>query len=135
MIYGVGTDVCDINRMAAAFSRRGIRFARKILGERELQIFEQRHAQSSARGIGFLATRFSAKEALSKAVGLGMQWPMAWHAVEILPGLLGKPELRLYGKLAQWFSQQRLVAHVSLSDEVHYVVSFVVVEIQIKNEE
>jgi holo-[acyl-carrier protein] synthase len=134
MIYGVGTDVCDVGRMAGAFSRRGMRFARKILGEQELQIFAQRHAQAPARGISFLATRFSAKEALSKAIGLGMQWPMAWHAVEILPGLLGKPDLRLYGKLAQWFAQQGLVAHVSLSDEVHHVVSFVVVEIQTNTE-
>jgi holo-[acyl-carrier protein] synthase len=128
VIYGIGTDICDVRRIAAAFARRGERFAERVLGEREIAVFQARRAKVEARGISFLATRFSAKEAFSKAIGLGMHMPMTWRHCEILNAPSGKPEVRLSGDLAAWFAAEGLSAQVSLSDETDYAVSFVVVE-------
>ncbi len=128
MIYGIGTDVCDIRRIEATLQRRGDRFAEKVLGPEEWQVFRQRRARTERRGIAYLATRFSAKEAFSKAIGLGMRMPMTWRACEILnlPG--GQPTVSLHGELAAWFAERGLSAHVSVSDESQYAAAFVVVE-------
>ncbi|HEY0857126.1 MAG TPA: holo-ACP synthase [Albitalea sp.] len=128
MIYGLGTDVCDIRRIAATLQRRGERFAERVLGPTELQVFRERRARVEARGVAHLATRFSAKEAFSKAIGLGLHAPMAWRDCEILNERSGKPFVRLHGELAAWFEARRLVAHVTVSDESDYATSFVVVE-------
>jgi holo-[acyl-carrier protein] synthase len=129
MIYGVGTDICDVRRIAATLERRGERFAEKVLGPREIEVFRARRAKVEARGISYLATRFSAKEAFSKAIGLGMRMPMTWRACEIINAANGKPEIKLHGDLARWFAEKNLRAHVSLSDETTHAASFVVVEI------
>jgi len=128
MIYGTGTDICDVRRIAAAYARRGDRFAERVLGPRELVVFHARYAKVASRGISFLATRFSAKESFSKAIGLGMRMPMTWRACEILNAPSGKPEIHLTGALAIWFEARGLIAQVTLSDESDYAVSFVVVE-------
>lgn len=127
-LYGIGTDICDVRRIAATLARRGDRFAEKVLGPTELKVFHDRRAKVEARGIAHLATRFSAKEAFSKAIGLGMRMPMTWRACEILNERSGKPVVRLHGELAAWFEARGLVAHVTVSDETDYAASFVVVE-------
>jgi len=128
MIYGVGTDICDVRRIAATFQRRGHRFAEKVLGPHEIEVFRQRLAKVETRGISYLATRFSAKEAFSKAIGLGMRMPMTWRDCEVVKAASGKPEIRLHGELAAWFDTRGLKAHVSVTDETDYAASFVVVE-------
>ena len=128
MIYGIGTDILDIRRLRATLQRRGDRFAEKVLGEQELAVYRARSARVAQRGLSFLATRFSAKEAFSKAIGMGMRMPMTWRACEILNAASGKPQIRLHGALADWFAQRGLRAHVSLSDESDYAAAFVVVE-------
>ncbi|MCW5632616.1 MAG: holo-ACP synthase [Rubrivivax sp.] len=129
MIYGIGTDLCDLRRMAQTLERRGERFAERVLGPAELRVFRARRARHPARGLRFLATRFSAKEAFSKAIGLGIRTPMTWSACEILNEPSGKPVVRLGGALADWFTARGLVAHVSVTDESDYVAAFVVVEV------
>jgi holo-[acyl-carrier protein] synthase len=128
MIYGVGTDICDVRRIAIALERRGERFAEKVLGPHEIEVFRQRLAKVRSRGISYLATRFSAKEAFSKAIGMGMRMPMTWRDCEIVKAPSGQPLIRLRGELAVWFAERRLSAHVSVSDENDYAASFVVVE-------
>ena len=128
MIYGIGTDICDVRRMAATFERRGERFAARVLGPHEMEVFHFRLDKVEERGINYLATRFSAKEAFSKAIGLGLRMPMTWRDCEIVNAPSGKPTIRLHGKLAEWFAARRLVAHVSVTDETDYAASFVVVE-------
>ena len=108
MIYGIGTDICDIRRIEATLARRGPRFAEKVLGPHEIEVFRARSAAVPARGVRYLATRFSAKEAFSKAIGLGMRMPMTWRACEIVKARSGKPEIALHGALAEWFSQRGL---------------------------
>ena len=128
MVRGIGTDICDIRRIRAALQRHGERFAEKVLGPNEIEVFRARRARVEDRGVAYLATRFSAKEAFSKAIGLGLRSPMRWRDCETLNRPSGQPEIRLHGALAAWFDQQGLVAHVSLTDESDYATSFVVVE-------
>ena len=128
MIYGVGTDICDVRRIAASLARRGDRFAERVLGPHEIEVFRARRAKVEARGISYLATRFSAKEAFSKAIGTGMHMPMTWRACEVVKAPSGKPQIRLHGELAAWFQANRLRAHLSITDETDYAASFVVVE-------
>ena len=128
MIYGIGTDICDVRRIAAVLDRHGERFAAKVLCPNEMATWRARSARWPERGVRYVATRFSAKEAFSKAVGLGMRMPMTWLRCEVgrLPS--GEPTLVLHGELKNWFEDRGLRAKVSLSDETDYAVSFVVVE-------
>ncbi len=128
MIYGIGTDICDIRRIRASLERHGERFAKRILSEGELATWKARNARWPDRGISFLATRFSAKEAFSKAIGMGMRLPMTWRHCEIAKAASGKPEIVLYGALKTWFAVRGLTAHVSLTDESDYAASFCVIE-------
>ena len=128
MIYGIGTDICDIRRIAATFERQGERFAHKVLSDAEFAIWQARSARWPKRGLRYLATRFSAKEAFSKAIGLGMRMPMSWRLCEIVNEKSGKPMIVLHGGLKEWFEAQGLSAHVTVTDETDYAASFVVVE-------
>jgi holo-[acyl-carrier protein] synthase len=128
VIHGIGTDLCDIERIAAALARRGERFAEKLLGPHEIAVFRERRARVAARGISFLATRFSAKEAFSKAIGLGLRAPMRWRDCEVVNAPGGRPQIRLHGALLAWCESRGLSAQVSLSDEGRYACAFVVVE-------
>jgi holo-[acyl-carrier-protein] synthase len=127
-IYGVGTDICDVRRIEAALERHGERFALKVLGPHELEVFRQRLAAHRARGVRYLATRFSAKEAFSKAIGMGMRMPKTRRACEVVKAASGQPGIRLHGELARWFDERRLRAHLSVTDESDYAAAFVVVE-------
>ena len=128
MVYGIGTDICDVRRIRASLERHGERFARKILSDAELATWKARSARWPERGVRYLATRFSAKEAFSKAVGLGMRMPMTWRLCEIGKLASGKPVIVLHGGLKEWFDAQGLSALVSVTDETDYAASFVVVE-------
>ncbi len=128
MIYGIGTDICDIRRIRDTLERRGERFAEKVLGPHEIEVFRERLARVPARGVAYLATRFSAKEAFSKAIGMGMRMPMTWRDCEIVKASSGKPGIQLHGALARWFDDKGLRAHVTVTDETEYAAAFVVVE-------
>lgn len=128
MIYGIGTDICDVRRIRASVERHGERFAHKILSDVEFATWQARSARWPERGIRYLATRFSAKEAFSKAIGLGMRLPMSWRLCEVGKLASGKPCIVLHGGLKTWFEAQGLSAHVSVTDETDYAASFCVIE-------
>ena len=128
MIYGIGTDICDVRRIRASLERHGERFAKKILADGELATWKARSARWPDRGVSYLATRFSAKEAFSKAIGMGMRMPMTWRLCEVGKLPSGQPVLVLHGVLREWFEARGLSAHVSVTDESDYAASFVVVE-------
>jgi len=127
MIYGIGTDIVQISRVEAALARSGPRFAEKILGPQELAKYHARSAKNAVRGLRFLATRFSAKEAFSKAIGMGMRMPMTWRSMQMLNDPSGKPVIVCSGALDEFMRQNRLSAQVSISDEADYGVAFVIV--------
>lgn len=128
MIFGIGSDILRIERIEAALARRGDRFAEKILGPQELQKYHHRKSKIAVRGLRFLATRFAAKEAFSKAIGLGIRMPMTWRAVQVLNEPSGKPVLVTTGALSEFMQLHGLTAQVSITDEVDYAVAFVIVE-------
>ena len=127
MIYGIGTDIVQISRVEAALLRSGPRFAEKILGPEELVKYHARSAKHAVRGLRFLATRFSAKEAFSKAIGLGMRMPMTWRSAQMLNAPGGKPVIVCSGALEEFMRANGLSAQVSVSDEADYAVAFVIV--------
>ena len=128
MIYGIGTDICDIRRIRASLDKHGERFAQKVLSDNELSTYRARRERWPERGVRYVATRFSAKEAFSKAIGLGMRMPMTWRLCEVAKLPTGQPTLVLHGVLKAWFEAKGLSAHVSVSDESDYATSYVVVE-------
>ena len=128
MIFGIGTDICDIRRIQATFERQGDRFVRKVLSDAEVVVWQKRSARRPQRGLRFLATRFSAKEAFSKAIGLGMRMPMTWRHCEVAKLPTGQPVIVLHGALKEWFEARNLQVHLSVTDESDYAASFCVVE-------
>ena len=95
-----------------------------------MKMYRARSQRWPERGIRFVATRFSAKEAFSKAVGLGMRMPMTWRHCEIGKLPSGQPTIILHGELKTWFEAKGLNAHITVTDEVDYAASFCVVEAQ-----
>ena len=127
-VAGIGSDILRLERIVRAYQRQGARFSQRILGEQELEVFHRRLARDTSRGMRYLATRFAAKEAFSKAIGLGIHSPMSWTRMQVLNAPSGKPQVSLNGPLAPWYAERFGAAHVSLSDESDIVMAFVVVE-------
>jgi len=127
-IGGIGVDLLRVDRIAHVYARHGERFVRRILGEAEILVFQRRWQRDPQRGLRYLATRFAAKEAFSKAIGLGMRSPMAWHRMQALNAPGGKPRVALSEPLASWYAQRFGAAHLSMTDEADMVAAFVVVE-------
>lgn len=130
MIFGIGSDIAHVPRFERLYAKQGDRFARHILTPHELAQFQVRHARSAPRGLRFLATRFAAKEAFSKACGLGLRMPMHWHTVQVLNLPSGKPTMQGLGAMAAWLAEKNLITHLTMSDEQEYAVAYVVLETQ-----
>ena len=124
MIYGVGTDVVEISRIQAALARHGERFARRILCPPELARF-----QSHRLPANYLAKRFAAKEAFTKALGTGIKSPANWHGVWVRNLASGKPVLEFSEALQRFLKAKGVsTAHVSLSDEKGVAFATVILE-------
>lgn len=124
MISGIGIDIVQVDRVAAVHARYGHKFARRVLAPDELQRFE-----SYAQPVRFLAMRFAAKEAVSKALGTGFRRGVSLRLIEVTHNAAGKPSLRLHGAVAELAAHQGVTAtHVSLTDERDYAAAVVVFE-------
>ena len=124
MIYGVGQDLVEIPRIERALARFGERFARRILCEPELARF-RRHRLPAA----FLAKRFAAKEAFTKALGTGIHAPANWHGMWVINLRSGKPELQFTPALRDLLEQRGIRrAHLSLTDERALAAATVILE-------
>jgi len=128
-IAGVGIDLLRIDRIDRALARHGERFAQKILGPDELLTFARRYGRDARRGVRYLATRFAAKEAFSKAIGLGMHLPMWWTRMQTLNAPGGRPMVVLAEPLRSWYAARFGAAHISLTDEHDLAAAYVVVEL------
>ena len=120
MIIGIGTDIVEIARMAAAIERNPQRFPERVLTASEL--VEYHTAKNKPR---FLAKRFAAKEACSKAFGTGIGKDIAFTDIEISHEESGKPIITIVNGS---FSNRPLNIHLSISDEVSYAIAYVVIE-------
>jgi holo-[acyl-carrier protein] synthase len=131
MIYGVGTDIVVISRIRDLVARWGDRFPRRVLGPDELREYRRRHSRGTPgpeRAVRYLAKRFAAKEAFSKAIGLGLRGPMTLLSLQVLNDPRGRPVAVPRNALVNWLEERGLVVHVSISDEVDSALAFVVVE-------
>ncbi|SJZ88122.1 Holo-[acyl-carrier protein] synthase [Vibrio cincinnatiensis] len=123
-IIGLGTDITEIVRIEKALSRSGDAFAARILTPEELVIFQV--LKQKAR---YLAKRFAAKEAASKALGTGIAHGVSFQDFQINNDVNGKPLLILSGKAAEFATAAQVTSiHLSLSDERHYALATVILE-------
>ncbi len=128
MILGIGSDLCDIDRIARSLERFGERFTHRIFTEGERRKSDRRAARAAS-----YARRFAAKEACAKALGTGLRAGVFWRDMEVvnLPG--GAPTLRLSGGAAARLAGMlpaghEAVIHVSLTDDPPMAQAFVVIE-------
>lgn len=123
MILGVGTDILQISRIEQALERTP-KLAERILTSLEQALFSEE--KQPAR---FLAKRFAAKEAVTKALGTGIGRGVSWHHIEIDKDELGRPLVALNGGAAERASELGIAnIQISYSDEKEYIVAFVVAE-------
>ena len=124
MIVGIGVDIAETARFEQLSLRFGERFARRILTDDELLVFASRKNSNN-----YLATRFAAKEAVAKALGVGIGKQLGFHSIQIDNDSNGKPLLRFRGSAVDLVAEHKIGnAMISLSDEKHYVVAMVVLE-------
>jgi holo-[acyl-carrier protein] synthase len=124
MIFGVGTDVVEIERIRKALERFGDKFAKRVLCEPELRRFRAHRLPAN-----YLAKRFAAKEAFTKALGTGIRSPANWHGVWVVNLSSGKPVLEFSEPLKKFLKKQGVArAHLSLSDEKGVAFATVILE-------
>ncbi len=125
MIYGIGVDLVRVSRIAAALERHGDRFLNRIFTPREIE-----HCQGKSWTVNGLALRFAAKEAFSKALGVGLrQGGIRWREVEVLPDPRGKPEIFVSGRAEQLCREAGITGmHLTLTDEDNQALAVVILE-------
>ena len=126
MIYGIGVDLVRVDRLARVLERYGERFLKRVFTDREIAYCRGRAKQ----GVYQFAQRFAAKEAFSKALGVGLrEGGIRWREVEVLPDPRGKPEIQVTGRAAQFCRDNDIRGlHLSLTDEDNFAVAMVVLE-------
>lgn len=124
MILGTGIDIIEVARIAASFEKFGGKFVNRILLPDEIA-----YCLSHKNPAPFLAVRFAAKEAVSKAFGTGIGAALGWRDMEIRRKESGEPYVVLHGKGRELFAargaQQLLV---SLSHTEHYAAATAILE-------
>ena len=124
MIYGIGVDLVEIRRMEGVIERWGDRFVRRVFTPDEMEICRGRSHPPAA-----FSLRFAAKEAFSKALGLGMKRGVRWRDIEVFHYPGGRPGLRVHGRSSEICKEEGITGlHLSLSDEGNYGVAMVVLE-------
>jgi len=124
MIVGIGVDIVDVTRIERLYAEYGIRLAERILARDERTAFA-----TSTRQTWYLANRFAAKEALSKALGTGLRYPVTLHAISVSSDGVGKPTLGFNGPLPDYLASRGIVRHhLSISHEKGLACAMVVLE-------
>ncbi len=126
MIYGIGVDLVRVDRVARVLARYGERFLKRVFTAREIAYCQGRARQ----GVYQFAQRFAAKEAFSKALGVGLrEGGIRWREVEVLPDPRGKPVIQVTGRAARLCEENGIRGlHLSLTDEDNFAVAMVVLE-------
>ena len=124
MIFGIGTDIVDINRIKSMDSLSA--FANKILSENEIKVFSNLEEGKQAT---YLSKQFAGKEAISKAIGTGISRDIKFKEIEILRDERGRPIFNPVENLKEILANLGITkTHVSLSDEKDYAIAFAILE-------
>ena len=124
MIFGIGTDIVDINRIKSMDSLSA--FADKILSENEIKVFSDLKEGKQAT---YLSKQFAGKEAISKAIGTGISGDIKFKEIEILRDERGRPIFNPVENLKEILANLGITkTHVSLSDEKDYAIAFAILE-------
>ncbi|MBI1326777.1 MAG: holo-ACP synthase [Alphaproteobacteria bacterium] len=118
-IQGIGTDMVEVARIEKLLQNKAKRFLEKVFTSAEIK---------EGASANHYAKRFAAKEACLKALGTGMREGLRWHDMEITNDALGCPHLSLSGEALRLTGTETPRIHVSLSDETHYALAFVIIE-------
>ena len=135
MILGIGTDLTNITRIKTLIDRYGDKFRNKVFSKSE-----QKKAWSKKTEAANLAKRWAAKEACSKALGVGFSMKVSWRDITISNLKSGQPTVNLHG-----WAKKRLndltpngyqsTIHVSLTDDYPWAQAFVLIDINLKIEQ
>lgn len=123
MIFGIGTDIVAIARIAEMHQRHPVRTLDKLLAP-----MERNPCLESTAPNRFLAKRFAAKEAFGKALGTGIRAPALLTAMAVIHDPSGKPSFTFDQGLSDFLNARGLAAHLSISDEQDYALAFVILE-------
>ena len=128
MILGIGTDLCNIDRIEATLARFGDRFRNRVFTERE-----QSRAENRQDVAGTYAKRWAAKEACSKALGTGLRMGIAWKDMGVTNLRSGQPVMHVTGWAAERLAAMTppghtATIHVTLTDDHPWAQAFVVIE-------
>ena len=128
MILGIGTDLCNIERIAGVLERHGDRFRNRVFTPTELAKAARRKDEA-----GTLAKRWAAKEACSKALGTGLAMGISWKDMAVTNLRSGQPVMQLTGWAAERLSAMtpagyEAIVHVTLTDDHPWAQAFVVIE-------
>ena len=128
MILGIGTDLANIDRIAATLDRFGDRFRNRVFTPAE-----QRKAEARRETAATYAKRWAAKEACSKALGTGLRMGIAWRDMAVTNLPTGQPVMAVTGWAAERLAAMTppghtAVIHVSLTDDHPWAQAFVVIE-------
>lgn len=121
MIFGVGIDIIEVERIRKAYHKLGARFVNGVYTEREIE-FCMKHKDPSER----LAARWAAKEAVLKALGTGYSRGVKWTEVEIIDNELSRPTIKVSGRVAEFMGEMK--AHISISHLKEYATAIAVIE-------
>lgn len=124
MILGTGIDIIEVSRVAAAYERHGERFVNRILRPAEIA-----YALSHKRPGPFLAARFAAKEAISKAFGTGIGAHLGWQDIEVCRKESGEPYVMLHDGGARLLEERGArIVHLTLSHTENYAAAMAILE-------
>lgn len=124
MIYGIGTDIVEVSRIMSSITKFGDDFATRILTNDEMASYLSSHIKAR-----FLAKRFAAKEAFSKALGTGLRAPATFQNIAVSHDALGKPILILARDLQALLDEKKITqTHITISDEKNLALAYVVLE-------
>ena len=124
MIFGIGTDIVEVTRIEASINQFGDEFAKRILADSEFPSYLKNQIKPR-----FLAKRFAAKEAFSKALGTGLRAPCTFQNIAVSHDDLGKPILLFADELQAFLTTKNITqTHISISDEKNLAAAFVVLE-------
>ena len=128
MITGIGCDVVELKRVEEVLLKHGERFVERILTPNEMHLYHKRLSLSKSHALAFVASRWAAKEAVSKALGTGIAEDVTFHSMEVMHNTKGAPLMLFCNALRERLMKEGIFVHISITDEKMMVAAFAVAE-------